>query len=60
MTVKERVIQTVQELPHDISIEDVIERLYLLYKVERGIEQANAGKTISQEEAKRRMRKWFK
>lgn len=60
MTVKEQVMQTVQELPHDVSIEDVIERLYLIYKIERGIEQADAGKTISQEEAKRRMKKWLK
>ena len=60
MTVKERVMQTVQELPHDISIEDVIERLYLLYKIERGIEQANSGQKISQDEAKKRMREWLK
>jgi hypothetical protein len=56
MTVKERVIQTVQELPYDISIEDVIERLYLLYKIERGIEQANLGQKLSQDEAKKRIR----
>jgi len=56
MTVKDQVIKAVEELPNDVSIEDVIERLYLLYKIEHGIEQANAGKKVTQEEAKKRIR----
>ena len=37
MTVKEQVLKVVQELPQDASIEEAMERLYLLYKVEQGI-----------------------
>ncbi|MDZ7400617.1 MAG: hypothetical protein ONB37_10675 [candidate division KSB1 bacterium] len=56
LTVKEQFMQILQELPHDVSTEDVIERLYLIYKIEQGIEQANAGKKISQVEASERIR----
>lgn len=32
-----------------------MERLYFLSKVERGVEQADAGQVVSHEEAKRRL-----
>ena len=34
-----------------------MERLYLLFKVAKGVKQANAGQTISNEAAKERMKK---
>jgi hypothetical protein len=35
MTTKDRVLHAVQELPEDSSIEDVMERLLFMAKVER-------------------------
>ena len=46
MTTKERVLQAVQSLPDDASIEDVMERLLFLAKIETGLRQADAGQTI--------------
>jgi predicted transcriptional regulator len=60
LTTKEQMLKVIQELPDDATIEDAMERLYLLYKVERGIAQADAGQKVSQEEARRRMAKWLK
>ena len=60
MGAKEQIIDAVQALPTDATIEDAMERLYLLYKVQRGIAQAEAGQTITQEEAKERMKRWLK
>jgi hypothetical protein len=60
MTVKEQALRAIQELPQDATFEDAMERLYLLYKVERGIKQADEGQKISQEEAKKRMKKWLR
>jgi predicted transcriptional regulator len=53
--VKERVLDAVRELPDDATVEDAMERLYFLAKVEKGLEEAEAGKTVSHEEAKRRI-----
>jgi predicted transcriptional regulator len=36
-------------------VEDAMERLYFLAKIEEGERQANAGRTVSHEEAKRRI-----
>jgi hypothetical protein len=60
LTMKEKMLKAIQELPDDATVEDAMDRLYLLYKVERGIAQAGAGQKISQEEARRRMAKWLR
>ncbi|MBX3291613.1 MAG: hypothetical protein KF881_01840 [Acidobacteria bacterium] len=60
MTTKDLVIEAVKDLPDDAAIEDAMERLLLLAKIERGIEQADSGKTISHEQLKNRMAKWLK
>lgn len=53
--VKERVIDAVRDLPEDATVEDAMERLYFLAKVEEGIRQADAGETVSHDEARRRI-----
>lgn len=57
-TMKEKVLDALQRLPPDATIEDAIERLYFLGKVERGLKQADAGETVSHEEARRRLNEW--
>jgi hypothetical protein len=59
MPTKEQMLKAIQDLPADASIEDAMERLYLLQKVERGIVQAEAGQKVTQEEARRRMSRWL-
>ncbi len=54
-TTKEKILEAVQKLPPDATIEDAMERLFFLAKVERGIAEADAGKTIPHEEAKQRL-----
>ena len=51
---KQKVLELVEQLPSDASIDDVMERLYFLAKVERGLEQLAAGQTIPHDEVKRR------
>ena len=58
-TIKEKVLKAIEGLPQDSTFEDTFERLYLLYKVEKGIKQADSGLKISHEEAKVRMKKWL-
>ena len=60
MTVKEKMLKTVQDLPDDASFEDAMERILLLAKIERGIQQADQGETISHQVVKDRMAKWLK
>ena len=60
MTTKGKVLQAIQELPDSASIEDAMERLLFLSKIERGLEQADTGKTVSHRQVRQRMAKWLK
>ena len=52
---KAKVLELVQQLPSDATVEDAMERLYFLAKVERGLAEADAGETLPHAEAKRRL-----
>jgi predicted transcriptional regulator len=60
MQAKQQMLKAIEALPDDANIEDALERLYLLYKIDRGMKQADAGDLISQEEARQRMEKWLR
>ena len=47
--------QAVEQLPDDATVEDAIERLVVLADIERGIADADAGRTIPHDEVKRRL-----
>ena len=53
---KADIVRVIQDLPDDATIEDAMERLYFLAKVERGLEQSDS-ETISHEEIKARFLK---
>ena len=59
MTMKEQILHAIEALPPDAGIEEAIERLHLLYKVDRGISQADAGQKVTQAEARKRMARWL-
>lgn len=57
---KEEVIQMIQNMPKDISVEDIMAELHFRYQVDEGLRQLNEGKGIPHEEVERRMAKWLK
>jgi len=60
MTIKQKLLKTVQDLPDDASFEDAMERLFLLSKIDKGLEQADQGKTYSHQVVRDRISKWLK
>ena len=60
MTTKEKVVKAVHDLPEDASIEDAMERLFLISKIEKGIEQADAGQTLTHAQVREKMQTWLK
>ena len=57
-TVRDRVIRAVQEMPTDTTYEDVLERVYMIQKIERGRQQIADGQGIPHPEARRQMKRW--
>ncbi len=52
---KQKVLEAIERLPADATLEDAIERLVLLAKIERGLAELDAGQGIDHAEAKRRL-----
>ena len=53
-TVKQRAIEALQTLPDDATIDDAIERLCLIAKIEEGLREADAGQLTDHEDVKKR------
>ena len=50
MTTKEKAISVINSLDDNATLDEMIDRLYLLRKIELGIAQANAGDVVEHEE----------
>ena len=55
-TVRERILQALEDLPPDATFDDAIERLVFLAKIDEGLGELDAGKGIPHDEARRRLR----
>jgi predicted transcriptional regulator len=52
---RDQIIETLREMPPNATIDDAIERLVFLAKIEEGLAELDAGKGIPHDEAKRRL-----
>lgn len=55
MTDKQRIVQAIQQLPDDATVEDAIERLCFLAKAQKGLNELDGGRGISHDEARKRI-----
>lgn len=60
MATKNQILETIQSLPDSVTTDEVIERIVLLQKIDKGLQQSNSGDTVSTKDAKLRMEKWLK
>ena len=54
-SVRDRIIHALEDLPPDTTIEEAIERLVFLAKIDAGLAELDAGKGVPHDEAKRRL-----
>ena len=59
MLTKTNVIESLKVLPDNFTIDELLEHLVFVQKVEEGLKQSENGNTISSEEAKKRIDKWL-
>ena len=53
MLTKEKVINTISKLPDSFSLDEIIDKLIFMDKVQKGMEESLADKVYSKEEAKK-------
>jgi predicted transcriptional regulator len=58
-TVKEDIRHLLDQLPDDVSLEQIQYHIYVKQKVERSLAAAERGEVLSQGEVEARMAKWL-
>ncbi len=59
MTEKEIVLQTIQSLPDDCSLEEIAERIEFMAAVQKGLDQLERGDGIPHDEVKKQLASWL-
>ena len=60
MSAKEAILELVQHMPDDVTIDDVMDELYVRQKIEIGLEQIERGEGVPHEKAKSELQQWLK
>lgn len=60
MLVKKQVMKTIKEMPDEFSMDEAIEKLIVLNKIEKARKEIKAGKGLSTKEAEKKLQKWLK
>ena len=57
--IKQQVIQIIQSLPDNVTLDDIMAALYFKLQVDAGLKEIDEGKGIPHEEVEKRMSKWL-
>jgi predicted transcriptional regulator len=60
MLTKEKLHRTIDNLPENLTLDQIISELILLDKIEQGIKDADEGRVYSTDEVKDKLNKWLK
>jgi predicted transcriptional regulator len=57
-SIKQTAIDALAKMPEQASIDEMMYRLYVIQKIEKGREDVKAGNVISHEDLKKEIEKW--
>jgi predicted transcriptional regulator len=57
---KTAVLNTLNELPQEFQLDELLERLIVIDKIDAGLKEVKEGKVVSHEAAKKAIAKWLK
>ena len=60
MITKTQLINTLSQLPENMTIDQVIDHLIFVDKVQKGLEDSENGRVYTHDEAKQKLGKWLK
>ncbi|MBI3911987.1 MAG: hypothetical protein HY320_13780 [Armatimonadetes bacterium] len=59
-TVKQAVLEMIERMPGDVTIEEIMYELYFRQHVDRGLRDLEEGHTVSHEEVEKDLEQWLK
>jgi predicted transcriptional regulator len=59
MLTKEKVKKTIDRLPDSFTVDQIVEELVVLDKIEKGLKDVEEGKIYSTQQVKDQLKKWL-
>ena len=59
MLLKKEVMKTMKEMPDEFSVDEAIDRLILLNRINKAKEEIKQGKGLTTDQAKKKLKKWL-
>lgn len=56
---KSTLIESMDKLPDEFSIDEIVERLIIIEKIEKGRQQVKDGKVNTEDQARTKLSKWL-
>lgn len=50
---------TIDNLPYDFTLDEIMQRIYVLHKIEKARAKSRQGKTYTTREARKKLSKWI-
>ncbi len=60
MLTKDSVLKTISKLPENFNLDELIDKLIFIDKVETGLDQSIKNQVVSESQAKKKLSKWLK
>ncbi|MFT4523727.1 MAG: putative transcriptional regulator [Bacteroidia bacterium] len=60
MLTKEKIQKQLDEMPDEFSLDELIDRLIVIDKIQEGLKDSLEGRTISNDDMKKEIDSWFK
>jgi predicted transcriptional regulator len=60
MLTKDKIKKSIDSLPDNLTVDQVIDRIIMLDKIEQGLKDIEAGNVYTTEEVKAKLSKWLK
>lgn len=60
MLTKEKVIKTISGLPERFSLDELVERMIVLEKIEKGLEDSDKDNVLTEDELEEKIKEWSK
>ena len=59
MVTKERLLESIKQLPDEFTVDEIIDRILLLDKIETGLQQSKNDEITPDEELDRKLPEWL-
>lgn len=60
MITKTQIIDSLNNLPENLTIDQVIDHLVVVEKIQKGLEDSASGRVYEKKQAKEKLKKWLK